>query len=152
MQIALLTELAILPALRFLGDAYADPKPVRLMRSIAIHESGLTKRAQIGGPARGWWQFERSGVAGVLSHHGSRDQARHLCDLLGYVPDVHIVHTAVEHNDILAAGFARLALWVDPMPIPDDADAAYLYYLRTWRPGIHRPHDWPKSWAKGALA
>ena len=37
-----------------------------------MQEDRLDARRQIGGPARGFWQFELGGIAGVLSHPGQR--------------------------------------------------------------------------------
>ena len=55
------------------------------------------------------------------------------------------VYDRLEHDDVLAAGFARLLLLTDPRPLPDvtDVDGAWAYYLRNWRPG--KPH--PETWA-----
>ncbi|MCY1303002.1 hypothetical protein D9M70_526890 [compost metagenome] len=46
---------------------------------------------------------------------------------------------ALEHDDVLAAGFARLLLWSDPKPLPlaGDEQGAFDLYLRTWRPGAY---------------
>ena len=39
-----------------------------LLLSIGLQESQFTHRRQVGGPARGFYQFELSGVQGVLRH------------------------------------------------------------------------------------
>ena len=53
-----------------LGNARVDsPEAELLLLAIALQESGCTHRAQIKGPARGYWQFERGGgFAGILAH------------------------------------------------------------------------------------
>jgi hypothetical protein len=45
---------------------------------------------------------------------------------------------------VLAAGVARLLLYTNPAPLPPvgNAEAAWLYYVNTWRPG--KPHR--KTW------
>ena len=49
------------------------------------------------------------------------------------------VYQAFEHDDVLAAIFARLLLWTDPYSLPKlgDADGAFNLYIRTWRPGAY---------------
>lgn len=57
---------------------------------------------------------------------------------------------AIENDDVLAAGLARLLLWSDPgrLPAVGDADAAWALYLRTWRPGKPHPETWPELYAR----
>jgi hypothetical protein len=127
-----------------------------MLTAIALQESRFLHRRQIAsraggilafGPARGWWQFEMGGVEGVLSHHASRASAEAVCRVLGYDPaDERGVHLALEHNDVLAACFARLLLWTDPRLLPQGPDKAvdgWTQYLATWRPG--KPHA--TTWA-----
>ena len=60
-----------------------------MLLAIGLQESRLTHRRQIGGPARGLWQFERGGgVAGVLRHAASRDHALSVCDARRVAPGV----------------------------------------------------------------
>lgn len=128
------------------GPRAGDPRARQLMLAIALQESALRHRAQrlssgAPGPARGWWQFERSGgVVGVLSHASSAPLAARLCQAL-YVPTRRDdVWRCLEGHDELAAGFARLLLWTDPRPLPElnDWHGAWQYYLSNWRPG--KPH------------
>lgn len=62
---------------------------------------------------------------------------------------VSLVHAALEHDDVLAAAFARLLLWTDPFRLPTKSDAAggWDLYLRTWRPGKPHPARWPARYA-----
>lgn len=125
-----------------------DSTPARqLLFAIGFQESGFTSRRQYGnGPARGFWQFEAGGgVIGVLSHHSTATHARAFCAARGVAPIVPDVHAALEHDDVLAAAFARLLLWTDRHPLPalTDEARAWDYYLRTWRPG--KPHA--ERWA-----
>lgn len=106
------------------------------------------------GPARGLWQFEQGGGArGVLMHAASREPALRVCEARGVKPEPAAVWAALEHDDVLAAAFARLLLWTDAKPLParGEQDRAWAYYLRTWRPGHPRPEEWPDNYRR-ALA
>lgn len=131
---------ALLPAPMASRPAFA------LLTAIALQETKFVARRQYGpGPARGFWQFEMGGTEGVLEHHASRAIAVGVCDVLGYPPDPRTVHLALEHNDVLAACFARLLLWTDPRMLPqtaDDAMTGWLQYLACWRPGKPHPDTW----------
>lgn len=118
-----------------------------LMLAIAGQESRWTHRAQIGGPARGFWQFERGGgVAGVLTHRATAERARGLCSALRIEADAVTVYEALRWNDTLAVGFARLLLWSDPKALPTEPGPGWDCYMRTWRPG--KPHlaTWQARW------
>lgn len=118
-----------------------DSREARVMLlAIALQESGLAHRQQVGGPARGLWQFEqRGGVAGVLAHDASRLQARAVCLLHAVAPTQSDVYGALGHDDVLACAIARLLLWTDPQALPKvgDVEASFACYLRTWRPGAY---------------
>ncbi|TMN24515.1 hypothetical protein [Pseudoxanthomonas sp. X-1] len=97
-------------------------------------------RPEVRGAARGLWQFERGGgVKGVLGHVQTALAANALCRARGVDPEASAVHAALERDDILAAGFARLLLWSDPAPLPavGDVNGGWQLYLRTWRPGAY---------------
>lgn len=117
-----------------------------LLLAIALQESGLRHRRQVGGPAMGLWQFEqRGGVHGVIRHEATRLMARAVCLLRAVAPTDGDVYGALAHDDLLACAFARLLLWTDPNPLPrlGGERVAWDYYLRNWRPG--KPH--PEAWA-----
>ena len=154
---------AINPALtllaQFMGERVRTPVAIRFLTAIAIQESGLTARAQHGGgPAKSFWQFEPIGVDGVLSHPGSRVEASRLCEVLCYrltgnePANIRLIHNAIEHNDVLAAGFARLNLWKTPHPMPVTEDDGWRVYVDTWRPGKPDSARWPAAWAAGQAA
>ncbi|MGL0786545.1 hypothetical protein ABN182_07700 [Xanthomonas translucens pv. undulosa] len=130
----------IVPALAELGDGMDSPPARTLLLAIALQESNLAHRHQVGGPAHGLWQFETGGVRGVLTHSASQRRARALCDLHGSAPTVAAVYDALEHDDVLAAGFARLLLWTLPLALPaiGDEQGAWEQYIDAWRPG--QPH------------
>lgn len=132
---------AILPAYELLPARMASSDASAQILAIALQESRLQHRKQIGGPARSYAQFELSGgIDGVLTHPATRGHIRDVLDALDYDADALGCYFAIEHNDILCAAFSRLLLWIDPAPLPtygQDQDA-WEYYLRNWRPG--KPH------------
>lgn len=136
---------AIAQALKLLPANMASPEAEVLLLAIGLQESRFTHRRQIGGPARGLWQFERNGgVLGVLEHPASRGYAVSVCKMRGVEPLPTAVYAALEHDDVLAAAFARLLLWTDSKALPEvgEIGAAWDYYLRTWRPGKPHRHTW----------
>lgn len=148
---------AITPALAFLPLKMGTPEAVQMLLAVGLQESGLCQRCQIidgggAGPARGLWQFERGGgVLGVLTHPATRAHARKVCEVLSVQPDSRAVWEALEHNDVLAAAFARLLLYSDPLPLPGRNDMVgswRLYALRTWRPGRPHPGRWPDNFQR----
>lgn len=114
--------------------------------AIGLQESRFLYRRQMNeGPAMGFLQFERNGgVKGVLNHKASKSLARAICKARGVAATPMAAWKALESDDVLAMAFGRLLLWTDPEPLPaiGDADDAWNYYLRNWRPG--RPHR--KTW------
>ena len=141
MNLQTIIDTAYMPAIKILGIDDSRKAQVMIL-AIGLQESRFLYRKQMGnGPARSFWQFERGGgVRCVLTHAVSKDKAFHLCDVLGYAADAMTVWTAMEHDDVLGAGMARLLLLTDPRPLPeiDDEQAAWEYYFRNWRPG--KPH------------
>jgi hypothetical protein len=139
------TAYALLPA------GMTSPKATAMLMAIGLQESRFTHRRQISGPARGFFQFERAGIAGVLKHRATAADAHVACSVLCYPATVDACHAAVEHNDVLAAVFARLLLWTVPASLPDrdDPDSGWEQYLEGWRPG--RPHrqTWNGFYAAG---
>jgi hypothetical protein len=130
--------------------------------AIGLQESGLQHRYQLPrnpnrpgeplrkGPARGLWQFELGGgVVGVMTHAASKAHAERICEMRGVAFDAFAVWSALEHDDVLAAVFARLLLWTDPKPLPalGAVEEAWAYYLRTWRPGSPHKSAWPRNYA-----
>ena len=147
-------EAILTPSLALL-PAKMDSKLARiLMLAIGLQESRFLHRRQIGnGIARGYWQFERGGgVKGVMEHPASSALAREVCKARGVPFDRQAVYEALEHDDLLACCFARLLLWTDPKPIPDNADDAYGLYLRVWRPGKAKPATWPDFYRQAQKA
>lgn len=148
-------HLSIDHALTLLPARMDSPQARVMLLAIGLQESRFIHRRQIGGPARGFWQFERGGgVRGVLTHPVTQGQAQALCRARGIEPVAADVYAALELDDVLAAGMARLLLWSDPAPLPaiGDADGAWDLYLRTWRPGKPHPETWPELYAQAVEA
>jgi len=144
----------VIPAALGILNARITPEVRVLMLAIGLQESGFVHRAQViagggKGPARGFWQFERGGVRGVYLHRVSHEFLRLLCRARDVNFDVPQIWLALETDDVLAAGVARLLLLTEPAPLPStlDRDGAWAYYERLWRPGKPRPSAWPGNHA-----
>lgn len=137
------------PALALLPRQMDTPEARAMIIAICLQESGLLHRRQLGGPARGFAQFEQGGgVKGVLAHRSSKAYAVALCEALSIPVDIPVVYEALAWNDVLAAGFARLLLWTLPQPLPslDDEDGAWAQYIDAWRPGKPHRDRWRRCW------
>lgn len=155
MPLSEIRERAIAPALALLPARMSSPDAEVMLLAIGLQESRLTHRRQIGGPARGLWQFERGGgVAGVLRHAASREHALSVCDARRVAPVPEQVYQRLEHDDVLAAAFARLLLYTDPARLPalGEVGASWDLYLRTWRPGKPHRHTWDALYAQALEA
>ncbi len=155
MPLSEIRERAIAPALALLPAKMTSPQAELMLLAIGLQESRLTHRRQIGGPARGLWQFERGGgVAGVLRHAASREHALSVCDAIRVAPVPEQVYQRLEHDDVLAAAFARLLLYTDPARLPalGEVGASWDLYLRTWRPGKPHRHTWDALYAQALEA
>lgn len=146
-------------ALLLLPARMTSPQAEVMLLAIGLQESQFEHRRQLGnGPAKSFWQGEQSGgmVTGLLQYRDDtvRDLVVGLCAVRGVAPAARPVWDAIEHDDVLAAGLARLLLWTDPGKLPalGAADVAWRLYLRTWRPGKPRPHEWPENYARALAA
>lgn len=131
---------------RALPAGLDSPEARVMLLAIGLQESRFAHRLQVGGPARGFWQFERGGgIKGVLTHSTSKARAIAFCMAAGVAPTIDAAYQAVAEDDVLACQFARLLLLTDPQPLPalGEQMEAWGYYLRNWRPG--KPH--PKTWS-----
>jgi len=128
-----------------------SPEAVSFLVAIAHQESRWVHRRQVGGPARGFWQFEAIGVFEVFRHPASAVLATRVLRDLGYpanYPPV-MIHQALEHNDLLAACIARLAVRRHPAPLPLTPELGWAQYLQIWRPGKPHPDTWLDAWRTG---
>ena len=147
----LLLKHGILPALALIGtDKFKSREAIALMLAIAMQESRIQFRAQIGGPAMGFYQFERGGgVHGVLFHRTTKHIAAAACDALMIEASTYQVYNAIQYQDVLASVMARLLLWTAPAALPTFAQgpqAGWDYYLSLWRPGKPHPNTWGAFW------
>jgi hypothetical protein len=151
-KLPLIDRTAITPAFGLLPANMASEAARVMLLAIGLQESDFKYRRQMGnGPARGYWQFEqgtketRGGVWGVYLHRASNEYLRLLCRDRDCSFDPRAIWAQIEHDDVLAAGVARLMLWTDAKPLPavGDSEAGWSYYLRTWRPGKPHPDKWP---------
>lgn len=146
--LARIEETAIAPAFAALPKVMATKRARVMLLAIGLQESRFEHRYQLTnsgkkGPARGLWQFEKGsrsggGVWGVYLHPYSSESLRLLCRERDVAFDPPIIWEQLEHDDVLAAGVARLLLWTDSSPLPDDAQGGWDCYYRNWRPG--KPH------------
>lgn len=152
MSVDSILHAAIVPALRLLPGQMDAPVVRVLLLAIGLQESGLQHRFQLvagardlKGPARGLWQFEegdsrtRGGVWGICTHSASKHWLEQLCAQRKVKMNPSSIHSALEFDDVLAAGVARLLLWTDARVLPalDDELNSWQLYLRTWRPGAY---------------
>ena len=143
-----------------------SPAARAMLVAIALQESRLAHRWQVlqgggKGPARGLLQFEsgtrasRGGVWGVYLHPASADLLRTLCTARSVPCDPQAIWRAIETDDVLAAGVARLLIYTDPLKLPALGDAVgawQLYAHRCWRPGKPHPETWPGYYAQALEA
>lgn len=140
---------------RLLPGQFESPEATVMLLAIGLQESRFAHRKQVGGPARGFWQFEQGGgVHGVLNHSASRLYARAFCLLRAVAPNDGDLYRALAHDDLLACAIARLLLWTDPNPLPrlGDEQGAWDYYLRNWRPGKPHRHTWAHLYDRALAA
>lgn len=145
----------ILPAaFDVLPPVMASTAAEAMLIAIALQESKCEERHQGGkGPARGFWQFETTGIAAVQKHRATAVCTRGVLAALCYPPKLPApeIRLIIEHNDVLACAFARLLLWTLPHPLPptrDDGEHGWAQYIDGWRPGKPRPKDWPANYAR----
>lgn len=137
-------------AYSLLPPEMASSEATALLTSIALQESRFEFRRQIGGPARSFLMFELNGIKGVLSHADSADPIADVLRRLRYQNATpNDLLAAVEHNDVLAACFARCLLWTLPNRLPRASEGreAYQQYISAWGPGKPRPDSWTTNYA-----
>lgn len=141
---------AIDPALALLPAVMDTPQARVMLLAIGLQESRFEHRFQVvqgrpgaKGLARGFWQFEpgtrasRGGVWGVWLHEASRFWLASLCRARGVEFEPGAIYAAIETDDVLAAGVARLLIYTDSLKLPvlgDVAGAWKLYAARQAAP------------------
>ncbi len=121
-----------------------------MLFAIGSQESRLDARRQIGGPARGFWQFELGGIRGVLQHPASKPLITAVLDRLDYDHFADTSYAAIADNDVLAFCYARCMLYTlpDPLPARGETQKAWGQYIEGWRPGAPKPLTWPAFYAQ----
>jgi hypothetical protein len=142
-----------LEALESFGGPAPSVAAARFMLAIAMQESGpgLNARYQgspnpTSGPAKGWWQFETAGCAGVLSHKACSQLCQLACEFYYIVPQSAPLARALEGHDVMAAICARLLILTEPHALPATQNEGWSQYLNLWRPGKPHPETWPLNW------
>lgn len=146
---------AITPALSMLPARMDSVQARAMLVAIGLQESEFHYRRQLGGPARGYWQFEKDGaVLGVMNHRATGAIIAEVTRRLDYPFQRDVLHDAIENNDVLACVFARLLLWTIPAPLPEELedDIGWIQYLEGWRPGKPHPERWPSRYAAAWVA
>jgi hypothetical protein len=137
-------EKVVKPGLALLPAKFDTPEARVMLLAIGMQESEFQHRKQIGGPAHGFYQFEKGGgVKGVLTHPASKPLIERILIGLNIARMPAVCYDCLEEpeHDALATVFARLLLYTDPHPLPAlncDPSLAWDYYFRNWRPG--KPH------------
>jgi len=138
-------------AFSLLPEKMDTPEARVMLLAIGLQESRFNHRAQIRGPAKSFWQFEKGGgVKGVLSHYASAPHAHDALLTLNYTLSSAEAYEAIEHNDTLACVFARLLLWTLPSPLPTTSEEGWAQYIDAWRPGKPKAETWPAFYAQAS--
>ncbi len=137
-----LLSLAIVPAMSELQSygIFDTMDARRLVLAIALQESGLKNRRQVGnegletGPAASFWQFEQGGgCRGVLSHSATARPMLEMCEAFNVTPTPAGLWEAMRYNDIVAAIAARLLIYTLPSKLPTTAAQGWSQYIDAWR-------------------
>ena len=156
----LLLSTGIVPALTYLrGHGIPDVLAARrFMLAIAMQESGLRHRRQVGqdgtesGPAASFAQFEKNGgCKGVLTHRGVKDIMLKACADFNLTPTPEGLWEAMRYNDVVAGIAWRLLIYTLPKSLPQNPEEGWGQYLSAWRPGKPHPEKWPTIWSAAEL-
>lgn len=143
-MIEIITHHIVPAAMALLPPKMDSPRARALLLAIGLQESKFLHRHQIGGPARGFWQFEQGGgIVGVMKHPKTHEPLTTALLRLRYVEVIgrsEELHRIVGDNDVVACVCARLLLWSLPDALPDRFAPALAWemYINGWRPG--KPH------------
>lgn len=156
-----ITERGIDPALKLLPSSM-DSLPARIqLLAVGLQESGFRDRRQLlsvvdpatghtvlkpVGAAKSFWSGELGGgmVHGVRVHPTTRALATALYIARSVRATESAIWNAIEDDDVLAAGLARLLLYTDPYKLPalGRSQDAWDLYVRCWRPGKPKRDTW----------
>lgn len=130
----------------------------RFILTIMLQESGLKHRYQLrsmfglAGPARGFPQFERIGVKGVMQHQHTVAHMKRWAKHCWVTFHHEAIWRALEGHDVFATGVARLNFWASPHPIPNTAEEGWKAYIKVWRPGKPHSSTWYNHWKTASQA
>lgn len=143
-------DLILQPLFSVLPDKMNSVEAKAMLLAIGMQESRFKARKQHNGPAMGFWQFESAGILGVMHHHATQEYAEALLGLLVIADQDAVVYRAMQYNDFIAAGFARLLLWALPHSLPtrDEPEKGWEQYLQAWRPGRPHKETWEMCWSE----
>lgn len=132
---------AILPA------SLRSPAATAMVLAVGLQESQFFRRRQMGGgPARGFWQFERGGLKGVMEHPKSQPMVLSVLSTLRCASSLDGCFDALEFNDTLAFALARLLLYTIPHSLPESnqANEGWSQYSgkQGWNPGDPKRATW----------
>lgn len=141
-------SVAVNPAMAVLPAYLDNPNARAMILAICLQESSLFHRQQIGGPARGYAQFELPAVSRVLAHPVSSPIIARACASMDMTLDASYIYSAIGYNDALAVILARSLLRTLPQSLPnrDDMAGGWNQYIDAWRPGKPRIDDWAGNW------
>lgn len=137
----------ILPGLGLLPARMDTPEARAMLLAIGLQESRFEHRKQVKGAARSFFQFELTGINGVLTHKATSTLIKDVCKTLVIEPFQADCYEAITYNDSLAVCFARLLLWTLPGKLADKDNPAegWENYLAAWRPGRPRLETWKSN-------
>lgn len=159
LTLAEITARGIDPAMKLLPCKMDSPEARVMLLAIGLQESDFRDRRQLitvtrggsrvkvpEGPAKSFWQGELTGgmVHYVPRHPATKELAAYLCQSRQVAFEDRAIWNAIEGDDVLAAGLARLLLYSDAAPLPalGKRQTAWNYYTRNWRPGKPNPKKW----------
>jgi hypothetical protein len=145
----------IRPTLAFLGPPYAGEPAEVMLLAIALQESGLATREQMGGPAHGLWQFELATATNDFVVAG-RTFFKNIVESLGFKLNPFTLWDAIAAGaDQLACVLARERLYrmVDaPLPAVGDQGEAWRQYVQAWGPGRPSEGRWAVCYPEAVAA
>lgn len=128
--------------LHYLPQKMNSTEAICQLLTIGLQESRFVHTTQVGGPAHGYWQFEKGGgVKGIMTHEAVKGYTQSTCAFFNVAFDAESIYQALPGIPTFAAALARLLLWTDPKPLPKcgDVEGSWDLYNRVWRPG--KPHS-----------
>lgn len=147
-----LLDTVIRPTLELLREPYTGLRAEVALVVIALQESRLLDRWQIGGgPGRSWWQVEPQTYGAVVqkwAYGRSKLRELGLIDKRG-LPIKGAPADILAYSELAACIVARGIMWLDPEPLPaigDEEECWEMYARRCWRPGKPIKGTWPDNY------